>query len=323
MAEALPNGNISDDEAKSENKGPEIGTSCTVMKLWEGEGTNNRRVWLKEPPEVEEETAPIEESPQYAITLLHKKAKDGGSKQYLETIIMRGQELRKFLEATIPNIASTFNEEEHGLVQRSPFRNLFWHLDYIEAASKGSDKKLSEVTGLLVGVLKEEFRDLLAKRKEMVSKEEINFDTVWTLFKPGRTCVTEFAGDVIAAKVTSITFSRDPMGHLYFRINHNTLAWDGEHFGWSDSYTDIMEYGGRKKIKDLDIYPIDFHDDKGLSDRLIARGKKWVETVVKEPYMMSFNGETLDREASPMWWQGEQKKRVSLAISCNVYLLTE
>lgn len=309
MAQAMSNGDLTEEESKKV-KVPEVGSSCTVMRLWEGDGPNNRRVWLTEPPEPEqEEETPIEESPQYAITLLHKRSKDTG-KQYLETIIMRGPEIRKFLEATIPNISSFYNEEEHGILQRSPFRGLFWHLDYIEAAANGPDRKLSEVTSLLLGVLRDEFRDLLSKRKEMVANQEINFDTVWTLFKPGRTCVTEYASDMVAAKVTSITFSRDPMGHLYFRINHNTLAWDGEYFGWSDSYTDIMEYGGRKKIRDLDIFPIEFHEDQSLSEKLIARGRKWMNITAQEPYMMSFNGELLDREASPMWWQGEQKKRV-------------
>ena len=307
------NSDITEDESTREHEDPEIGTFCSVVKLWEGRSSKDQLVWLTEPPEVEAEDKSISESPQYAITLLHRMSKDGG-KQRLDTIIMRGSELRQFLDDTIPNIASFYNEAEHGIALRSPFRLLFWHLDQIEAAAKGHNERLSKVTTLLQDVLREEFRDLLAKRKEMVAKQEINFDTLWTLFKPGITCLTGYANSMVATKVSSIEYSHDPMGHFYYRIRYTILAWDGEYLGWQDSFTDLLEFTGRRKIKDLDVFPIEFHKDPNLINQLASRGKRFLELAVKEPYMMSFDGEALDREISPMWWQGEQKKKASLEI---------
>jgi hypothetical protein len=80
------------------------------------------------------------------------------------------------------------NEAEHGIAIRSPFRLLFWNFDHIDAAAKGPDEKLRKVTTLLQRVLKDEFRELLAKRREMVATQEMNFKTLWTLFKPEITC---------------------------------------------------------------------------------------------------------------------------------------
>ena len=53
-----------------------------------------------------------------------------------------------------------------------------------------------------------------------------------------------------------------------------------------------------------------FHDDQNIMEHLVLRGKKFISLAIKEPYMMRFSGEALDRETSPMWWQGEQKKKV-------------
>lgn len=301
-------------ESAADGQPNAIGTSCIVMKLWEGRTATDQLVWLTEPPEIETEEESISESPKYAITLLHRIVKEK-SKQILETIIVRSPELRQFLEDTIPNITALYNEAEHGLAIRSPFRMLFWHLDHIAEATKSDNQALSEAAALLQDVLKEEFRDLLVKRKELIAAREMNFPTVWTLFKPGITCLTSYADNIVGVKVTAIEFSRDPMGNLYYRIKFTTIAWDGEYFGWQDSYADIMEFTGRRKIKDLEIFPVEFHEDPNIIGQLAQRGRKFVGLAVKEPYMMSFSGEALDRETSPMWWQGEQKKKVCLQNS--------
>ena len=115
----------------------------------------------------------------------------------------------------------------------------------------------------------------------------------------------------MAVKVSSLDVSRSPMGSMYYKIKFTSLMWDGEYLGWQDSTTDIMEFDGRRKITDFDIYPIEFHTDPSMINQLISRGRRFLELAVKEPYMMSFSGEALDRETSPMWWQGEQKKKVN------------
>ncbi|ETN37302.1 uncharacterized protein HMPREF1541_08293 [Cyphellophora europaea CBS 101466] len=290
-------------------------TSCTVTRLWEDSTNRDRIVWLTEPPIVEKKDQAASDFPRPAITLLHTDPGQTG-KHALDTIIMRGTQLRRFLEDTIPDMSSFYNEAEQGIAIKAPFRLLFWHLDQIEAAAHCPDRKsLSRVTTLVLDVLQDEFRDLLAKRARLVAEREMNFDVLWTVFKPGITCLTKADEHTVAVKVSSIHFSKDPMGQIYYRIKHDTLAWDGLHFGWDDSYTDIYEFRGRRKILDLSIYPIEYHPDKkSLVDGLVARGKKFARIAMKEPHMMSFNGEALDRESSPMWWQGEQKKKMSERI---------
>lgn len=312
IPQPLDNSDIPKDEPATENDIPEIGTSCTVMRLWEDTSCKDRIKWLTEPPKIEAEEKPISESPQYAITLLHRDIKGTGN-QLLDTIIIRCPELRKLLDEAIPDIQSFYNEQEHGLAIRTPFRLLFWYFDHIIDAANGSSQTLKKTATLLKDVLDEEFHDLLTKRDAMVAEKEINFNTLWTLFKPGITCLTTNALDFpLAVKCVSIHYSTDPMGKLYYRVKHDLLAWNGDHLGWQDSYTDIMEFAGRRKIANLEILPIEYHRNCDVVDQFVDRGKRFMSLVVKEPYMMSFSGETLDRESSPMWWQGEQKKSVSL-----------
>ena len=289
----------------------EEGSSCTVKRLWEGRNSSDRLIWLTAPPKVEYEEPSELEDPQYTITLQHRIIRDT-NRQSLDTIVMRGAALRNFLETTIPNASSLYSEDEHGIAMRQPFRLLFWHLDQIEAATRSSDRKLSEATTLLYDVLMDEFREVLVKRTELLKGQEMNFDTLWTIFKPGMTCLTYYvATEVVAVKVNSIELSRNSLGMKYYRVKYSYLSWDGEYLGWEDEYEDILEFNGRRKIIDLDIFPIEFYGESNVSQKLVARGRKFVELAVKEPHMMSFGGEVLDKETSPMWWQGEQKKKVS------------
>jgi hypothetical protein len=298
---------ITSEQEKDNSQDP--GTKYTVKKLWEDTTNQQRLVWLSEPP-AQEEHSSDEDSPQYAITLLHRDIEQTG-KHRLDTIVLRGTRLRRFLEDTIPNASSHYDETEQGIALKAPFRPLFWHLSQIEKAARSTDKELRTVTGLLLGVLQDEFRDLLTKRKALIAAQEMNFAVLWTLYKPGITCYTKADDHVVAARVTSIHYSRDPMGKIYYRIKHNVLAWDGLYFGWDESYTDVFEFSGRKKILDLDIYPMEFHTVKSTRSELIARGKSFVRIAIQEPHLMNFSGEALDRESTPMWWQGEQKRKVS------------
>lgn len=312
--EAKKESGQSDVERAAEDATPDLpqedeaATSWTVQKLWQD--TNQEHLaWLSEPPVLQNDNDNDADAPQHAITLLHRDIRRTG-KHTLDSIVMRGAELRQLLEDNVPDASSYYDESEQGVIMKAPFRLLFWHIDQLKAASEkatGENKRASE---LLLSVLNDEFRPLVAKRDRVVAQREIFFDVLWTLYKPGITCLTRADEDFVAVKLTSINFSKDPLGKIYYRINHDTLVWDGQHFGWNDSYTDVYEFSGRRKILDLEVYPIEFHTDKSVIDQLVARGRRFAEIAIKEPFLMSFNGEALDRESSPMWWQGAKKKKV-------------
>jgi hypothetical protein len=317
LIQPVVNGDYSTANKQENENIQDPGTCYTVKKLWEDTSNQQRLVWLSEPPEQKEQSND-ELAPQYAITLLYRDIEQTG-KHRLDTIVLRGARLRRFLEDTIPDASSHYDEIEQGIAFKAPFRPLLWHLSQVEDATQSADQELSTVTGLLLGVLQDEFRDLLAKRKALIAAQEMNFAVLWTLYKPGITCYTKADDHIVAAKVTSIHYSRDPMGKIYYRIKHNVLAWDGLYFGWDESYTDVFEFSGRKMILDLDIYPIQYHKDNSTMSELIARGKSFVRIAIQEPHLMNFSGEALDRESTPMWWQGEQKRKVGSSLQGGIF----
>ena len=280
------------------------------MKLWQSHTDDGLVTWLTEPPKIEDKPPPEHMSPEYAITLRHRSYNDR-RKQALDSIVIRSPPLCKFLDSTIEHISTLYDEAEEGLVLAAPFRSLFWHLEAIEAAATDpKNQELAAAAQLLVEILHEEFRDLLMRRRTMIAAGEINFDTLWTIFKPGDTCIITFMSYPIAVKCVSIDFGRHAMGGMYYRIKYENLVWNGDSLGWSDDYTDILEYKGRRKIHTAQIIPLEYWS--GSIDSLASRGQRFLDLVTKEPYMMRFNGESLDSESSPMWWwAGEQKKKMS------------
>lgn len=305
---ATMNGYVGSEEGEAESGPHGVGKSLKVMRLWQKHQPDGRITWLTAPPEIEKDEVAEHESPEYAITLRHRNFAEN-RRQMLDSIIIRSPPLRKLLDDTIPNIAALYDEGEQGLIVQAPFRHLFWHIEAISAARKHEGSELKPAAQLLLDVLHDEFGDLLIKRNAMVAQGEVNFDTLWTIYKPGITCIMSFMDKPIAVRVVSIDYGRHARGGMYYRIKYENLTWDGDSLGWRDGYTDILEYKGRRRIASVPIVPLEFWS--GQLHDLAARGRRFLELVIKEPYMMRFSGESLDTESSPMWWQGEQKKKMS------------
>lgn len=159
---------------------------------------------------------------------------------------------------------------------------------------------------------KTNFRTSFARQKVMVSQGEINFDILWTIYQPGITCIMSFNEKSVAVRIIAVDYGRHAMGGMYYRLHYENLVWNGQSLGCRDGYTDILEYKGRRRIASIVVVPVEFWS--GQLDDLAARGRQFVELVTKEPHMMRFSGESLDKESSPMWWQGEQKRKMSKRV---------
>lgn len=55
------------------------------------------------------------------------------------------------------------------------------------------------------------------------------------------------------------------------------VGFNGMTFGWSTTTILIKGFTGIRKISSLPVYPIGFHTDEGLEERLVARGRKVLE----------------------------------------------
>lgn len=141
--------------------------------------------------------------------------------------------------------------------------------------------------------------DGMARNGEL---NEILFEEVYQIFKPGDLILSATTGDDQVFQVFSVTGgrvrlskSRSPGSNQIPRmsnqaaldnvpgtctdliINSFIMGWDGEHIGPLQVNHALPYFAGKRRVADLQVYPIQFHkDSNGLLERLRARGRKVV-----------------------------------------------
>lgn len=129
--------------------------------------------------------------------------------------------------------------------------------------------------------------------------EEVFFDEVYHLFKPGDILLSHLGSDNQLYQVASVmggrmllSSSSERSGNSRqqreahtragtwtdLRIEFFTMAWDGENIGPRHSHIDIPYFTGRRWVTDLELYPIQFHKHGSeVAQRLLARGMKFIQ----------------------------------------------
>ncbi|KAJ7648738.1 P-loop containing nucleoside triphosphate hydrolase protein [Mycena polygramma] len=156
-----------------------------------------------------------------------------------------------------------------------------------------SDKK-THLT-FLVDFLESEYSSLLQKARQLLEHGEISFELLWAVFTPGEVLVTSCptTGEPRAFRLRR--FEKDLS---WFTEKH--IGWDlvceyvevadsgdsedsdsgaspSQHFGLADKDMHIGRFEGVRKITDLHVCPIRYHQSiDALTAKLAARGKAWV-----------------------------------------------
>lgn len=129
---------------------------------------------------------------------------------------------------------------------------------------------------------------------------EILFEEVYQIFKPGDLILSAESGDDQVYQVFAVTGGRmrlskpspdngmpralnltalgnAPGTWTDLIINSFIMGWDGEDIGPLQISHVIPYFAGERGVSDLEVYPIQFHKDpSGLLERLRARGRKVV-----------------------------------------------
>ncbi|KAL1862663.1 hypothetical protein Daus18300_008461 [Diaporthe australafricana] len=139
--------------------------------------------------------------------------------------------------------------------------------------------------------------------------EEVLFEEIYHLFKPGQLVVPAATNEDQLYRVYSVTGGRMRLSEYKnnilppgaprivqrFGIGVGTwtdlqiecyiMAWDGENIGPRRRTYSISYFAGVKKVTDLGVYPIQFQEDAaGLQSRLRARGRKLVQCFGHKRY---------------------------------------
>lgn len=129
---------------------------------------------------------------------------------------------------------------------------------------------------------------------------EVLFEEVYHIFKPGDLILSAESGDDQVYKVFSVTGGRMRLSKPSYTatngmprppnqaalgnapgtftdliINSFIMGWDGEDIGPLQINHVLPYFAGERRVADLEVYPIQFHKDPdGLLERLRARGRK-------------------------------------------------
>jgi hypothetical protein len=139
------------------------------------------------------------------------------------------------------------------------------------AIREEQDPTISEHLRLLWTTLEEDMKDKLDRSKDLISNGVMTWDLLWTIFEPG---ILIYLSDSDYEKIRKLQKYVIDSGTSSFKTESDYVDWDGKSFGMASESTEIPVYSGTKKITDLSVYPLAYHQDlAGVQKRCIARGR--------------------------------------------------
>ncbi|ORY08061.1 P-loop containing nucleoside triphosphate hydrolase protein [Clohesyomyces aquaticus] len=280
----LVNG-VSKDEA-DENKEPEEkfepGMKSGMKNLYSGkEDKKGRYQWQDEIPEDVGNPAENAETAKWALLVRNVKVyNDPRRVLAIHSIVVQSPLLKKLLGGVLknyPGITVGLNRLEFSgrfepLIHR--WAELQKAIDALGDETE-DDRTTKEHANLLLDVLTKEFATLIETSQDMISKQVMTYEHLWTLFQPGATVFSRQDGQETAMSLQETRYGQDAKGVPCFWLTCKYLDWDGTKFGSNKLNLSIPAYGGTRKIIQLRAFPIEYHHEaEALRTRLIERGAK-------------------------------------------------
>ena len=157
-----------------------------------------------------------------------------------------------------------------------PFHELFFaHSKIVDATHNleaGSEFFTAQHLDLLVKLMDELFATTIMELGGLLAKKIISFEYVWTLFPRGIMVYSKVDGQDRIFQV--LDTQAVPRG---IAVDCRSVQFDGRCFGTMTQRLLIPRFADNCSILDLDVYPLDFHPEPGLEERLIRRGRRFLD----------------------------------------------
>ncbi|KAF2760114.1 ATPase [Pseudovirgaria hyperparasitica] len=288
--EQAVNGNSEDPEKPSAQEGEkaeekpteppvERGSVSEAKSIFRGPKDDDGEYTWSEKAEAEDKAAENETTAKFAVVVRKKKSCDSRKFYEAHSLIIQSALLREALGEVFKDYPGITPSLERFVVY-APFRPFVHRWTAFQAYMARTDLSdaMREHLQILHSILMEEVGDTLNVFRDYVSLGVITYEHLWTIFPPGEVAILVRNGNRISAfevKESNYIQTRcGPSMEVYQRM----VDVDGESdtFGWTESTAIIPGFNGTRKINDLKVYPIKFHEDKDkLEKTLIERGKKF------------------------------------------------
>ncbi|KAJ4287702.1 hypothetical protein N0V90_012405 [Kalmusia sp. IMI 367209] len=184
-----------------------------------------------------------------------------------------------------------------------PFKDLYWHIQELESYSSNMKGPRSNHSNeynatcdrhieVLLQYLQQQSTINFPHVRKNWSKSipTTNFKTLWILFKPGSEVYVRERGQLnayIIERVEGISRSYEDQPQPYKIVMWN-IDFDGERLGRSVKEIQIPVFDDDREIASLPVFPVRFYQDnsegKPLQEKLIERGKTFVQAVTRPTY---------------------------------------
>ncbi|KAL3465911.1 hypothetical protein BJX64DRAFT_252150 [Aspergillus heterothallicus] len=219
-----------------------------------------------------------------------------------------------------------------------PFTDL-WHyrhklLDYRDQVKEGHDPEYSETCRGAIDFMLDYLQDeppIPVSETELMwrySSPKTKFSSLWLLLRPGSDVYVREQGQLNAYVVEGFTggpqWTMPEARILEYEVHVWNLNFDGLVLTRSAKTVAIPVFDGEREIASLPVFPTEFHVDedpeKSLRQRLIDRGKSFVE-MVRKPTFREYTGPSrlqgireftrarvvIDHTSRPWWLQNVAK----------------
>lgn len=201
---------------------------------------------------------------------------------YAKTLTIRSPYIKRALKEVVKsypgvNIGST----EQVYFMDKP-KCLFHYRDELRQYAMASNEPQTKAHILLcLDYMARVLRDELLAYHGMMDIESgapgLEFQNLWMVYKPGTLAYGKFDGIERVYKLVNASLEEEDNGEKYWNLVLEKIDCNGTDFGRVTLYFTVSEYEGHKAIKELKVFPLEFHEERQrIREELISRGRKFV-----------------------------------------------
>ncbi|OQV06616.1 hypothetical protein CLAIMM_11159 isoform 2 [Cladophialophora immunda] len=287
---------------------PDVGAAPTVQTFYEGPPKcrccSN---WIEKAP-VQVPEAAKERYDEACIRVFKTKDHDthsariGGLAAVKNDIIeVQGKVLVNFLRPILAEVGF-IPPLKTKITFTAPFRELYFaHRKIVQAAAAlDAISDVSRHVGVLVATIEEIFADTVKQVTDLLSRQSITFEYLWTLFAMHSTVYLKESLGNRVYEVTRTEYidtkvlygERDVSERTskpdVFEVEFRNFMFDGTNFGVTHDSQYIPKFKGVRRITSLEVYPLAYHSNPNIAHDCYFRGEKILD--LQDMVYCSYNG---------------------------------
>ncbi|KAI0130486.1 P-loop containing nucleoside triphosphate hydrolase protein [Xylariales sp. AK1849] len=196
--------------------------------------------------------------------------------------------LKQLLEQVIGDFPNESLEADSDIEIDLPAYCLFFYREELEdegAKRFAEDEEARGHLKILLEWIDDTLEDEFRSHKRAVTSETkaINYEHLWTIFKPGCLVYARFLGQPRAFKLNSFWYVQGNEAGLALSVEF--VDYDGEMFGTREMQFRIPKYSGTLRCEHLNIKPLELQPNQDdIRQLLIERGRRF-ESLLGQKFM--------------------------------------